>query len=128
MLCNWQAHSVSINFDGFTSCVTSPPHPLDKSALNHQKWCVRRDSLKLFLFTACYQMFSQYRLGMIGRAHPAIFMEQHNVTHCEYFMNLHFNPPLCSLFRLFSCMGIDCYLQLRVMSNGKCSSFSHNPR
>jgi hypothetical protein len=47
--------------------------------------------LNRFLFTTCYQMFSQYRLSMIGRA-STIFMMQHYVTHSEYFMNLQFNP------------------------------------
>lgn len=54
---------------------------------------------QLFLFTTCYQMFLQYRLSMIGRA-STIFIEQHNVTQSEYFMNLHFN--LKYSFWLFS--------------------------
>lgn len=93
MLSNYANYIISMVrwYDSVQSAGRTP-----RPALNHLQLCVRWTLLKLFLFTACYQMFSQYRLGMIGRAHPAIFMEQHNVTHCEYFMNLHFNPAPAS--------------------------------
>lgn len=55
-------------------------------------------------------MFWQYRLSMIGPT-STIFMEQHNVTLCEYFMNLQFNPH----FR-FDCFQYLCLTNVKLES------------